>query len=239
MSMNTIPTSAVDVCQTGRTGRSRRWRAILLGSLFLLAPAASAVLGVTGIGCESKTKPIIIKGPTVQPVADSRWGTMRAVHRVFIDAAIGDGREQNNVRGMIAVERPDRFRLQALGPGGVQLFDIVKVGGEARVIQSLAGAGSSLQQKVLLSIAADLSAAYDLEPKLPSRVKNIGLKEGELRIVETERTVRCMQFKEVQGQSVPTHMEIDNTALNYKVIIDVESATLDEKLDPSLFRMPR
>ena len=29
---------------------------------------------------------------------------------------------------------------------------------------------------------------------------------GELRVVETERTVRCMQFKEVQGQSVPTHM---------------------------------
>jgi hypothetical protein len=237
--MPTIPSRPADPCRSRRPGPSRRWRSILLGSLLLGAPVASAVLGVTGIGCDNKTKPIIIKGPTVQPVADARWGTMRAVHRVFIDAAIGDGREQNTVRGMLAVERPDRFRLQALGPGGIQLFDIVKVGGEVKVIQSMAGASSSLQQKVLLSIGADLSAAYDLEPRLPSRVKNIGLKEGELRIVETERTVRCMQFKEVQGQSVPTHIEIDNTALNYKVVIDVESATLDEKLDPALFRMPR
>jgi len=208
----------------------------LLAGLYLGAPL---VLGVVSLGCEPKFKPIIIKGPTVQPVAEARWGTMRAVHRVHIDAAIGDGREQNDVRGMLAVERPDRFRLQALGPGDIQLFDIVKVGGEVKVVQSLAGAGSSLQQKVLLSIGNDLSAAYDLEPRLPSRVKNIGLKEGELRIVETERTVRCMQFKEVQGQSVPTHMEIENTALNYRVVIDVESATLDEKLDPKLFRIPR
>ena len=235
-----IPTSPPEAAATPsprRRGRlSLSLRALLYGGLLLGAPV---VLGVTSLGCEPKNKPIIIKGPTVQPVAEARWGTMRAIHRVHIDAAIGDGREQNDVRGMLAVERPDRFRLQALGPGDIQLFDIVKVGGEVKVVQSLAGAGSSLQQKVLLSIGNDLSAAYDLEPRLPSRVKNIGLKEGELRIVETERTVRCMQFKEVQGQSVPTHMEIDNTALNYRVVIDVESATLDEKLDPKLFRLPR
>ena len=75
------------------------------------------------------------------------------------------------------------------------------------------------KRQVLLSIGNDLSAAYDLEPRLPSRVKNVGLKEGELRTVETERTVRAMQFKEVQGQSVPTHIEIDNTALNYRVCL--------------------
>lgn len=235
-----IPSSPPEAAAPPSPRRRRRLglslRALLFGGLFLGAPV---VLGVAGLGCEPKFKPIIIKGPTVQPVAEARWGTMRAVHRVHIDAAIGDGREQNDVRGMLAVERPDRFRLQAFGPGDIQLFDIVKVGGEVKVVQSLAGAGSSLQQKVLLSIGNDLSAAYDLEPRLPSRVKNIGLKEGELRIVETERTVRCMQFKEVQGQSVPTHMEIDNTALNYRVVIDVESATLDEKLDPKLFRLSR
>ena len=226
----TPPTEALDQSSLRRPRLSLPLRALLLGGL---------LCGVTGPGCETKTKPIIIRGPSVQPVADARWSTMRAVHHVHIDASIGDGREQNDVRGMVAVERPDRFRLQAFGPGGIQLFDIIKVGGEIKVIKSLTGAGSSLQQKVLLSIGADLSAAYDLEPRLPSRVKNLGLKEGELRVVETERTVRCMQFKEVQGQSVPTHMEIDNTALNYRVVIDVESATLDDKLDPSLFRLPR
>jgi hypothetical protein len=175
----------------------------------------------------------------VQPVADARWSTMRAVHRVHIDAAKGDGREQVDIHGMLAVERPDRFRLQAFGPGNIILFDIVKVGGDIKVIQGMRGADTSLQQKVLLSIGADLSAAYDLEPKLPSRQKILGLKEGELRVVETERTIRAQQFKEVQGQSVPTHIDIENSALNYKVSIDVESATLDDKLDPALFRLQK
>ena len=216
MPMHTPPTEAADQSSARRPRRlSLPLRALLLGGL---------LFGVTGPGCETKIKPVIIRGPSVQPVPDARWGTMRAVHHVHIDASIGDGREQNDVRGMVAVERPDRFRLQAFGPGGIQLFDIIKVGGEIKVVKSLTSAGSSLQQKVLLSIGADLSAAYDLEPRLPSRVKNLGLKEGELRIVETERTVRCMQFKEVQGQSVPTHMEIDNTALNFSGVLPSTTA---------------
>lgn len=196
-------------------------------------------LSLGGLACEPKNKPVIIKGPSVQPVPDSRWGTMRATHRVRIDAQKGDGREQINVRGLLAIERPDRFRLQALGPAGVQLFDIIKVGETVKVIQSVPGVDSALQGNVLRSLGADLSAAYDLEPKHPSRQKNVDLKFGELRIVETERTVRCTQFKEVQGMSIPAHLEIDNTALNYKVSIDVETANLDEKLDPALFRMTK
>jgi hypothetical protein len=215
----------------------RRRSFLLAGWLALYAPLAGAMFTASYLGCDNSPKPVIIKGPDVQPVADVRWATMRAVHRVHIDAAKGDGREQNNLRGMIAVERPDRFRLQAYGPGNVTLFDIIKVGGDIRIVQGMKGADTSLQSKVLLSIGADLAAAYDLEPRLPSRQKLLGLKEGELRIVETERTIRAQQFKEVQGQSIPTHMEIDNEALNYKVSIDVESATLDDKLDPSLFRI--
>ena len=42
-----------------------------------------------------------------------------------------------DVRGLIAVERPDRFRLQAFGPGGVTLFDLIKVGGDIRVVQGM------------------------------------------------------------------------------------------------------
>ncbi len=201
----------------------------------LFTTACLAMIGQSG--CDNANKPIIIKGPSVQPVQDIRWGTMRAVHRVAIDAAKGDGREQVTVRGMIAVERPDRFRLKAIGPGGMTLFDLIKVGGDVKVVTSMAGADSSLQQKVLLSIGADLSAMFDLEPLHPSHKKYVDLKVGELRVVENERTIRAQQFKEVQGRSVPTHVEIDNTALNYKVSIDVEEASLDEKLDPALFRM--
>ncbi|MCS6913565.1 MAG: hypothetical protein RMK29_14150 [Myxococcales bacterium] len=213
--------------------------ALRLGAVLSLLGAPAAVASLLGAapGCSSASKPVIIKGPLVQPVAEARWRTMRAEHRVSIDAPRGDGREQTTVRGLIAVERPDRFRLRALGPGGVTLFDILKVGGEVRIVQGMAARDTSLQQKVLLSIGADLAAAYDLEPRLPSRTKDVGLKEGEVRVVEPERSIRLQHFKEVQGQSIPTHMEIQNNALDYRVSIDVESATLDDKLDPNLFRL--
>ncbi|MFO0576038.1 MAG: hypothetical protein U1A78_18715 [Polyangia bacterium] len=217
-------------------GRSRLASACLRG---LPALGLLAALGTGGLACDNKNKPVIIKGPSVQPVSDARWSTMRATHRVHIDAQKGDGREQINVRGLLAIERPDRFRLQALGPAGVQLFDIIKVGGEVRVVQGVPGVDSALQGNVLRSLGADLSAAYDLEPRHPARQKSVDLKVGELRIVETERTVRCQQFKEVQGMSIPAHLEIENTALNYKVSIDVETANLDEKLDPALFRLSK
>lgn len=214
--------------------RSALLRRLLLAAL--LAPPLCLGGGLAGFGCASGTKPLIIKGPDVKAVADVRWRTMRAEHRVHIDAAKGDGREQTDVRGMIAIERPDRFRLRAVGPGGITLFDIVKIGGDIKIVQGVAGADSSLQEKVLLAIGADLAAAYDLEPRLPSRNKTVSEREEELRITEPERTVRLQQFKEVQGQSVPTRMEIRNSALDYNVTVDVESATLDEKLDPALFR---
>jgi hypothetical protein len=203
----------------------------------LLAAGLCLGLSLAAFGCDPHPKAVIIKGPIVQPVADVRWTTMRASHRVGIDAAKGDGRIKLTVSGMVAVERPDRFRLQAFGPGGVTLFDLIKVGGDIKVVKGMAGGDGSLQEKVLLSIGADLAATFDLEPKLPSRQKILGFKEGELRIVETERTIRAQQFKEVQGQSVPTHITIENSALNYTVTIDVESATLDDKLDPALFRL--
>ena len=225
--------SHADRAQSAGGKRRGAWQSTLAGAL--LAGACALLLGQSG--CDNANKPIIIRGPSVQPVQDIRWGTMRAVHRVSIDAAKGDGREQVSVRGVVAVERPDRFRLQAKGPGDITLFDLIKVGGDVKVVQSMAGADSSLQQKVLLSIGADLSAMFDLEPIHPSHKKYVDLKVGELRIVENERTIRAQQFKEVQGQSLPTHIDIDNTALNYKVSIDVLEASLDEKLDPALFRM--
>ena len=159
--------SRANLAQSGCSKLGSAWRRALSG--VLVASACFVLLGQSG--CDNANKPIIIKGPSVQPVQDIRWGTMRAVHRVSIDAAKGDGREQVSVRGMVAVERPDRFRLQAIGPGGITLFDLIKVGGDVKVVQSMAGADSSLQQKVLLSIGADLSAMYDLEPVHPSHKK--------------------------------------------------------------------
>ncbi len=207
---------------------ARRLRTALLCGLFL----------VGAFHCGNGNKPATLKAPQAQPVAEARWNTMHAVHHVHIDAAKGDGRQVFDVRGMIAVERPDRFRLQAFGPGGILLFDILKLGGDIRVLVGIRGADPDMQQRLLLAIGADLTAAYDLEPALPSRQKIIGQREGELRIIEPERNIRAQQFKEISGQSVPTHLEIVNEASNYKVSIDVESITLDDKLDPALFHLP-
>ena len=235
---NCLPTWARHARSQGSARLQRKSHVLFGGFAFgLFVASALSGVGLAGLGCENKTKPIIIKGPVVQPVSDVRWNTMRAVHHVHIDFPRGDGRDQLDVRGLIAVERPDRFRLQAFGPGNMTLFDLIKVGGDIKVVQGMPGTNQRLEQKILLSIGADLAAAFDLEPRLPSRQKILGLKEGELRIVETERTIRAQQFKEIQGQSVPTHILIDNTALGYSVTIDVESAGLDEKLDPALFRL--
>ncbi|MCU1281583.1 MAG: glycosyltransferase [bacterium] len=65
--------------------------------------------------------------------ASDRWHTMRAEHRVTVEAS----GQKRTLRGLIAVERPDRFRLRALGPGGITLFDVVSVGGEVRIIESI------------------------------------------------------------------------------------------------------
>ncbi|HEX9103206.1 MAG TPA: glycosyltransferase, partial [Polyangia bacterium] len=65
--------------------------------------------------------------------ASTAWKTMRAEHRVTVEA----GGQRRTLRGLIAVERPDRFRLRALGPAGLTLFDIVSVGGQARVIEAI------------------------------------------------------------------------------------------------------
>ena len=136
--------SRADRAQGAVTKRVGAWRTALANALF----AGVCALSLAQSGCDNANKPIIIKGPSVQPVPDIRWGTMRAVHRVSIDMAKGDGREQVSVRGILAVERPDRFRLQAKGPGDITVFDLIKVGGDVKVVQSLAGADSGMQQKV-------------------------------------------------------------------------------------------
>ena len=84
----------------------------LLAGLYLGAPL---LLGVVNLGCEPKFKPIIIKGPTVQPVAEARWGTMRAVHRVHIDAAIGD-------RATVTLDPTERHGFEYQSWIGFSLF---------------------------------------------------------------------------------------------------------------------
>ena len=80
--------------------------------------------GLAGLGCENKTKPIIIKGPVVQPVSDARWNTMRAVHHVHIDFPRGDGRDSLDVRGLKLTD-PNNEKLFSLERTRAQLDTLV------------------------------------------------------------------------------------------------------------------
>ncbi|MDB4966882.1 MAG: glycosyl transferase family 2 [Myxococcales bacterium] len=156
--------------------------------------------------------------PTLAPTA-ATWKTMRAEHRVTIEA----GGQKRTVRGLIAVEKPDRFRLRALGPAGITLFDIVSVAGEVRVIESIKDPSSSALGKILPSMAADLQAAYDLEPRPAGRSVT---HQGDLTVVtEPGRTVK----------ETPSRIDIDDPGMGYKVRVDVGAVEKDVTLDPAMW----
>ncbi len=169
-------------------------------------------------------------GPRVPPArpaaasADGGWRTMRAEHAVEVTARAGDGKEETRrLRGAIAVERPDRFRLRALGPGGITLFDIVDVAGQVRVIQSLRDPNASSMGRVLQSLAGDLQAAYDLAPRPADR--RVSQKDEVATVEEPGRVIH----------ETATSIDIDNQAGHYHVHVTVAAVEKDVTLDPDLW----
>jgi hypothetical protein len=138
--------------------------------------------------------------------ASTAWHTMRAEHRVTVEAG---GQK--------------RFRLRALGPAGITLFDIVSVGGQVRVVEAIKDPNASALGKILPSMAGDLQAAYDLTPRPPERT--VARQGGDTVIRENGRTIR----------ETPSRIDIDNAAGAYKVHVDVGSVERDVTLDPALW----
>jgi hypothetical protein len=183
----------------------------------LLLALAAACAHVTP---EEKT--MVREAGAVMPVSES-WHTMRAEHEVTIEAQTPSGPQKRKLRGLIAIERPDRFRLRALGPGGITLFDIVDVGGQVKVVRAIKDPNASSLGQILDSMAGDLSAAYDLEPRPPERT--IEHRGDEVVVREPGREVR----------ETPQRIDIDNTAHHYKVHVDVGKVANDVALDPALW----
>ncbi len=182
--------------------------------LVFFSPLWALVLALVAASCAHAPPP----APADLP-ASTAWKTMRAEHKVTVEA----GGQRRTIRGLIAVERPDRFRLRALGPAGLTLFDIVDVGGNVRVIEAIKDPNASALGKILPSMAGDLSAAYDLEPRPPERT--VTRQDGETVIRENGRVVR----------ETPARIDIDNTSGAYKVHVDVASVDKDVALDPALW----
>ena len=163
------------------------------------------------------------------------WHTERAEHRVSLDVTRSDGtHDHRTLRGALAVERPDRFRLRALGPGGLALFDIISVGGRVRVVSAIADPRASQLGAVIESLAGDLSAAYALDPAPPGRT--VEKTADAIILREPDRTVRLSQFRAVGGRAVFFRADIDNRAHGYSVVVEVASLELDVPLDSALFQ---
>ena len=214
----------------------RRW------SLALLA-LALALAGCHPTGTSRGTELVV---PVVAGGTWGSWRTLRAEHKVTIVARAADGKEdQRALRGVIAVERPGRFRLRALGPGGITLFDLLSVDGKTSVLRSLRDPQGELFGRLLASIAGDLAAAYDLRPR-PSELgqggggggRSLRVDGRDVLIVEPLRTVRLSEFRETGRGPAPTRMKIESTAGGYRVAIEAEGTILDDTLDPELFQAP-
>lgn len=183
------------------------------------------------VGCATPR----LHAPHSQPAAprllqDGGWQTLRAEHRVIVETR----GERRVLRGVIAVARPDRFRLRALGPGGITLFDVVWVRGQVRLLSSLrAAAPGSLLDRLIVSVAGDLAAAYDLAPRPTGR--QVHLEGRAVLIQEPERQLRLTHFRSLAYKVYPQEMIIDNLQSSYRVQVTAGETVLDEPLDPALF----
>ena len=154
------------------------------------------------------------------------WHTMTSQQRVQVLVHVGDHDETKALRGLLAVERPDKFRLRALGPAGLTLFDLLVRHGEVKVISAIRH--SAALDDVIGSLAADLETAYALEPD-PGRTIE---QAGDAVVVHAgERTVRLSQF----AGSPPTWRKAEIETPRYRVTVSVEDVSVDPTLDPAMF----
>lgn len=208
------------------------------------SPTSAALLATAlVVGCGPRSPAgLQVAAPLAPLMAGQTWGrfrTLSAVHRVTIEVGDHGGGGRRALRGVIAVERPGRLRLRALGPGGVTLFDLLYRDGHATVLRSLVDPRGEAMGRLLPSITADLAAAYDLQPR-PSgrRLLQAG---AELFIEEPGRRVHLRDFRDTGRGPAPARMRIEagpQASPSYLVEIEVESTTLDPELDPALFAAP-
>jgi hypothetical protein len=169
---------------------------------------------------------------TVALVERPGWHALTAEHRVRVTVRVDGRTDQRSLRGLIAVERPDRLRLRALGPAGITLFDLLVRTGHAKVLSAIRGPSDSTSGRalgdVITSLAADLSCAYALEPGVGRSVRLDG---NAVLVEEPGRRVRLSRF----AGSPPTWRRAEIAAGNYFVLVEVDQVTADPSLDPTMF----
>lgn len=194
----------------------------------MIARATLALVIAFAVGCAHTPR-----WPRAQPTETIAWQTLQSEHQVVVEFTTREGKhEQKRLRGAIAIERPGKLRLAALGPGGVRLFDLLLNDGQVSVLYAFRAMEGSAFGSALQSMARDLAAAYLLSPAPPER--KVVVTSGErVTITESDRTVVLSRFVTVDQQAIPTRIEA--SAATYHFSVDVIAITVDPKLDPQLF----
>jgi hypothetical protein len=137
------------------------------------------------------------------------WQTLSAVHRVHVRAHDREGRPvERTIRGLfVAARQPDRFRVRALGPGDVTLFDLAYDGRDAcRVLEAARTPPPELSR----ALCDDLAAAYRLGQR---RSHSAQIEYGDWRTVA--------------GRPTPFSIVIRDASAGYDAEIRVVEVTLD------------
>ncbi len=136
------------------------------------------------------------------------------------------------MRGLIAIQKPDRFRLRVFGPGGISLFDLLSLPSGVEILSSIRDATDPQLRALFTSIAEDLRVAYDLG----SSAAQVTAVEGD-HVVRTnsDRSVTLSGFVATNGAVTFTDMKIENLRLHYRVHVKVSHLSLNPVLDSLLF----
>jgi hypothetical protein len=190
-----------------------------------------ALVALLWCGCHAPMLRVV--PATAAYVEAPAWNTLTANHRVTVTVDLDGKRDTKKLRGIVAVERPDRLRLRALGPAGITLFDLIVNKGEAKIVSSIrnpneGSAGQTLAE-VIRSLAADLACAYTLEPRPPER--HVTVENGVAVVEEPGRRVQLSSF----AGTPPIWRHADISAGRYHVVVEVDDAEIDPTLDPSMF----
>jgi hypothetical protein len=221
--------------------RARRTLVQLHQPLVRAAALPSLIaVGLVLAGCPAPPGHFVAAGsvPVVTGDTWGAWRTLSAEQQVAIDATRKDGSvDHRTVRGVVAVERPGSFRLRAVGPADITVFDSLDVDGNVQVLHAIAGADQQVIARLAASVAGDLAAAYALRPAPAGRILRVD--GAAILVEEPERAVRLYDFVYPAGHPdavMPRQIDVDNQAHSYKVHVAATSFSVDQALDPALFK---
>lgn len=100
-------------------------------------------------------------------LANDAFGTMKMVHQVAIEIAIGGGHsEKRKFKAILAIRRPAYFRLFILGPMDTKLIDLGYAAGKVKTFFIAPEfLRASRLPEIIQSMAKDIATIYRLDPQ--------------------------------------------------------------------------